>query len=1349
MALVLVLGALALLSFLVLALLTLTRNENRSARSSADILDARTLADMPAQLVISQLRRATSNLGAGFTWTSQPGVIRVFGNTIAEKQTRATLYEAYKLYSSDRMTETGGGFRVTQELERLAEWVSAPAVFTDLNSPIPLRPIEKAAGETSAAASEPRLVYPIIDPSAEGLVAGFAIDEENAPGATDEYRAPMPTMWLYVLKDGRVVAPTGGDIVATLGTTEASATNPVVARIAFWTDDESCKLNVNTASEPAPWDVPRGNTKTDHGYAEHQPARNEFHRQPGHPAYTAVSPVTRAFGKESQDDGAASKVTNAFQPVPDPDGVSTPGEFRPASDNDAEKFRDYVEANHRLLPRTLDHRDNTNRDSSSNHGTQTPEEEVRLKGERLFSTVDELLFDSDRLAQDASGEGLQGDLKITQDDVRRARFFLTTRSAAPETNLFNRPKISLWPAQDDLDLRSRTDKRMCFAATYDEHPYYFQRASVWQSDANPGAAQSRSEDGSLRRNAELTGYLQTLTEAAVPGYGGSFEEKYGERNCDQLIVSMFDMLRWGVNVENQDRDEGEEFRYLAPSVQGTNIGEHSAVPMLLSGKSGDVRGFGRFPTITEVAVVFVATKAHEENGAILNADSKAEYADKADELRAFLIVEPFHAVPGYPAVSPAVRYRIKGLEEWKINVDGTEMKLFDEGYANTNRCVSSGKGDTRVVEGMTGFNGLASQFLNKDGRQKSLGGGDETSGFPFVSKALSMEKGLAATGEGGAVKTMTFKAKPITIEILSALGDADKADVIQTLRVPFPESSEIPVPWYPMNVPGSSQDIASRFELQRQKNGEARQKLIVDGDVVRSVEAEPNDQWRGDLRLLSVTGLGNASADDAELVAYEGTGEEGGTDKKWLWFFPKLETVKQRFEDERRAVHSLRSGAYLTSQFDVFDKDGARTTMSSDDVSSELLAGFSSPPDLMPATPLGINKGALNLDARPGDWNNGPGLIEDGPYISKPDLGNLDTERLATLAGGAGGYFLRGGDFFSDEESVTLAPHRQISSAIAFGSLPTGVFPKGEKTDPPRPWQTLLFCANPLSRYTEAGAELDPKDHFALATAPPDHALLENFWMPVMEPRPLSANFATEGKVNLNHQLVPFSYIQRATALHGALQGVRITALHKTSERSADPTKVSALQHRYAVNATETVKGFNALRFNLGDVFRSPSEICEMMLVPKRFGESEGDGDATQSSSHDYGAATPTTGLSHDKVIAWWNGSAGGMDAFEVTGDNTREAPYAQLYPRLCTRSNVYQVHYRVQVLRKSRSTKPNEWDEIKDKIVSEQRGSAVIERYLDLKDSEIPDFATVSNADKALDDYYRYRIVSRQPFTP
>ena len=115
----------------------------------------------------------------------------------------------------------------------------------------------------------------------------------------------------------------------------------------------------------------------------------------------------------------------------------------------------------------------------------------------------------------------------------------------------------------------------------------------------------------------------------------------------------------------------------------------------------------------------------------------------------------------------------------------------------------------------------------------------------------------------------------------------------------------------------------------------------------------------------------------------------------------------------------------------------------------------------------------------------------------------------------------------------------------------------------------------------------------------------------------------------------------------------------------------------------------------------------------------------------------------------WWNGNVGNSgDAFEATGDNLRESPYSQLYPRLCTQSNVFRVHYRVQVLRKSRLTGEAEWDEGRDHVVVERRGSSLVERFLAPPSSPLPDPATDPTA-PSLDKHQAFRIVSKSPFSP
>lgn len=179
---------------------------------------------------------------------------------------------AYKLYFDEGMVAPT--LDVAQEVARLNQWWNSPALFVDLNAPV-------ADSDTG------RAVYPILDNAVLDRYTeadnGFKVT--NAPVSTGSagelpQAIPMPVRWLYVLEDGRVVAPSGsGKRITVPG---ASRTNPVVGRIAFWTDDETSKLNINPASHGQYWDLPRVSTYEDRDrMSRFQPARNEFQRYPG------------------------------------------------------------------------------------------------------------------------------------------------------------------------------------------------------------------------------------------------------------------------------------------------------------------------------------------------------------------------------------------------------------------------------------------------------------------------------------------------------------------------------------------------------------------------------------------------------------------------------------------------------------------------------------------------------------------------------------------------------------------------------------------------------------------------------------------------------------------------------------------------------------------------------------------------------------------------------------------------------------------------------------------------------------------------------------------------------------
>jgi hypothetical protein len=120
--------------------------------------------------------------------------------------------------------------------------------------------------------------------------------------------------------------------------------------------------------------------------------------------------------------------------------------------------------------------------------------------------------------------------------------------------------------------------------------------------------------------------------------------------------------------------------------------------------------------------------------------------------------------------------------------------------------------------------------------------------------------------------------------------------------------------------------------------------------------------------------------------------------------------------------------------------------------------------------------------------------------------------------------------------------------------------------------------------------------------------------------------------------------------------------------------------------------------------------------------------------------------------------TAASMEAFwntnTLTGDNLREKPYADIYPRLTTKSNTYTIHVRVQALKKAAATAPDQWVAGRDLVNAEYRGSSLVERYIDLNDPRLPNFALLMANDPKnpalnIDQYYRMRVISTKRFAP
>ena len=393
-----------------------------------------------------------------------------------------------------------------------------------------------------------------------------------------------------------------------------------------------------------------------------------------------------------------------------------------------------------------------------------------------------------------------------------------------------------------------------------------------------------------------------------------------------------------------------------------------------------------------------------------------------------------------------------------------------------------------------------------------------------------------------------------------------------------------------------------------------------------------------------------------------------------------------------------------------------------------------------------------------GDFDTGVAADPDGPYMNYPDEG--DRRR------NVGDPYYRNKLLVAPKAASEgiggpcISPNFLLRSPVDFGSLPSGVNCRV-------PWQTLRFrpdygMNDPLKKMRTM-SDKPPAGHtFANFCGPKDHFFLDMFWMPVVEPWSISEPFSTKGTINLNQQIFPFTYVERTTALHALLRGERMMAIpntaagqyKRTDSPTGEPHSAADATYRYFVDAKETVRQFtrrykdgkdfdptppggNDLAFN---AFRSASEICEMYLVPE---------DESASENKFNLEWTIGTESSSGQPVGFWADH-------RLTGDNVRERPYANLYPRVTVRSNVFKLHMVAQTLQKATSKDPKTFDSVSDVVTAEWRGSCMIERSIDPRDPLLSnkDYTNLTSASinqvatPKLDRYYTYRVTEVKQLT-
>lgn len=576
LALIIVLSMLALATIIILAFLSVADTEHKGTLTYSASQTSRRLADTAVNLVISQIRAASEpepGSSIRYIHATQPGAVRKYSPDGA-------FYAGFKLFSDSDMiyrpsqtADVGlssnlNEQRFVAQSEPIASWNtgSNTSVYVDLNEPV----VKGVVSNISGAVGNAEVYFPVLDPRAafdmeplsgppqpaEGFfyetttaLNGNYIGAQGASGSTpaivkpqgassspDNLRLAMPVKWLYMLKDGTLGTLSNSLRFSTGGNSNPSETNPIVGRIAFWADDESCKVNINTASEPTFMGQPTYFHERDHRWADYPPALGEYQRFPGHPATVALSSI---LYPNSYGDPARS--------------MDFYGQL--AGSSEERRVLSIKNLIYNLAPRIAAGGSNAGtsifKADDYNRGPNGIINSVDLNassGERLYASVDELLF-----AQTSAGgfralnptSHVAGNL-FNKQTLERSAGLLTASSRASEVSMLGLPRIAMWPVNLDNTKRTGFDNLINFCSTFGfpGNSYIFQRSKSNDSFFDIGIPRNKALLDML--DAVLAGAIFPA-ETANGGAGNTFANKMGgnteNRNYRQVIVEMFDYIR--------------------------------------------------------------------------------------------------------------------------------------------------------------------------------------------------------------------------------------------------------------------------------------------------------------------------------------------------------------------------------------------------------------------------------------------------------------------------------------------------------------------------------------------------------------------------------------------------------------------------------------------------------------------------------------------------------------------------------------------------------------------------------------------------------------------------------------
>lgn len=487
--------------------------------------------------------------------------------------------------------------------------------------------------------------------------------------------------------------------------------------------------------------------------------------------------------------------------------------------------------------------------------------------DRFYASTDELIFNP---ARSNAGQSV-----INAEVLSQTRFFLTAHSRAPEVNLFNKPRISIWPINFNTAHRNAVDNMIAFASTANKRPFYLQRASSTTSGTSQlTSAHYLTKDyteSTMTRNRSIVSYLQKMAQTNIPGFGGNFAQKYGD-DSDQILTETFDYVRSAPNVVSKAVDPKY---YYAGS--GGDAGENYVVPLQLNLNGKAYKGFGRFPTLTEAALVFTGTEKDAQN--------------RVTKVECFLILNFLRLAPGEPQLSPRYRVKITGMDGFRLgpvlsstsNPPTTPLGFLNS--ATTRLSTNTTAGGWGPCQAYQNLLVLMMNGLNtfKNVKKTSI---NESNDYPFFSDAIAVPVGDDAT-------KMTFTGSQITIELRTVTDSPQSGgELVQKFTMDFSGTHVFPRPKMDdasIDAANTStaKDAASleggmrrtfaqrlnRLSINSDYNypsapagkfgsplytsmgywKDHRLTLINKEDVVRAVQLDPAGPSKGDFRLLAAT----------------------------------------------------------------------------------------------------------------------------------------------------------------------------------------------------------------------------------------------------------------------------------------------------------------------------------------------------------------------------------------------------------------------------------------------------------------------------------------------------------------